>query len=61
MTAKHVYTTLKGNRNGLYNHVLRIFKINRDAVNVSKESALEISECSIINEQKFNLVISAGN
>lgn len=62
MTAKHVYTMLKNNRNGLYDHVLRMFKINHDEINVrSKESVLEISNCANINKQTFNLVILAKN
>lgn len=58
MTAKHIYTTLKQNRNGVYDHVLRAFNINHDAINKSKDSTLEMSEYRDTNTQTFCLVIS---
>lgn len=47
MSAKHIYTTLKTNRNGFYNQVLRTFDIDLGAQNTSKESLLELSDKSI--------------
>lgn len=54
MTAKHIYTVLRQNRTGLYDHVLRTFNIDHEAFDKSKDNTLEMSGCKGANTQTFN-------